>query len=99
MKVVNLNKQSGFIIQKQSDVKFRTVDEFKGDLAVKCHQHIRDKEVSEKDTGLIEVRHRIKGKQLPLTSDELLHDMYTVCKGKREILVRLKVKNPNHPAW
>jgi len=51
------------------------------------------------DMGFIEARHRIKGKQLPLTSAELLHDMYTVYKGKREILVWLKVKNPNHPAW
>ena len=74
------------------EVKYRTIDEFKGDLAVKCHQHIGDNEVSETDIGFIEPGHGIKGKQLPLTSDEQLHDMYTVYKGKREILVWLKVK-------
>ena len=44
------------------------------------------------DVGFIQPGHGMKGKQQPLTHDEQLDDMYTVYKGKKEILVWLKVK-------
>ena len=37
----------------RSDVKYKAIDEFKGDLAIKCCQHVGDEEV-DMDVGFIQ---------------------------------------------